>query len=93
LSRSDFSALVFKVRFYACCFLFFVIKKQISNRATNTIVYIVELDRFSELGFKILATNRTHRFLKSKGIETERILKMREGRPNIIDAIKTIKPS
>ncbi len=44
--------------------------------------------RFSELGFKILATNGTHRFLKSKGIETERILKMREGRPNIIDAIK-----
>ncbi len=40
------------------------------------------------LGFKIKATNGTHRFLADHGIESERILKMHEGRPNIADAIK-----
>jgi carbamoyl-phosphate synthase large subunit len=43
---------------------------------------------FSELGFKIKATEGTHRFLADKGVKTERILKMHEGRPNIVDAIK-----
>jgi carbamoyl-phosphate synthase large subunit len=43
---------------------------------------------FVELGFKIKATHGTHRFLADKGIKTEPILKMHEGRPNIVDAIK-----
>ncbi|MHC4334413.1 MAG: hypothetical protein ACYSUP_10090, partial [Planctomycetota bacterium] len=30
----------------------------------------------------------THRLLADKGIECEHILKMHEGRPNIVDAIK-----
>jgi carbamoyl-phosphate synthase large subunit len=41
-----------------------------------------------QLGFKIIATNGTHRFLKECGIDAKRILKMHEGRPNIVDAIK-----
>ena len=41
-----------------------------------------------QLGFKIIATNGTHRFLKECGIDSKRILKMHEGRPNIVDAIK-----
>jgi carbamoyl-phosphate synthase large subunit len=50
---------------------------------------VVEVAKgFAELGFKIKATNGTHRFLAEKGIETESILKMHEGRPNIVDAIK-----
>lgn len=44
--------------------------------------------RFLELGFKIKATRGTHRFLMENGIEAERIDKMHEGRPNIVDAIK-----
>ena len=44
--------------------------------------------QFKELGFTIKATGKTHEFLKQKGIETEHILKMHEGRPNIVDAIK-----
>jgi carbamoyl-phosphate synthase large subunit len=44
--------------------------------------------QFAELGFSIKTTEGTHRFLKEKGIETEHILKMHEGRPNIVDAIK-----
>jgi carbamoyl-phosphate synthase large subunit len=43
---------------------------------------------FQKLGFKIKTTNGTHRFLEKKGLKTEHILKMHEGRPNIVDAIK-----
>jgi carbamoyl-phosphate synthase large subunit len=43
---------------------------------------------FDKLGFTIRTTEGTHRFLAGKGIKTEPILKMHEGRPNIIDAIK-----
>jgi len=43
---------------------------------------------FKRMGFKIKATNGTHRFLTQQGIESELILKMHEGRPNIVDSIK-----
>jgi len=43
--------------------------------------------RFAELGFKIKATNGTQAFLAEAGIESEPVVKMREGRPNIADAI------
>ncbi|MBQ8568250.1 MAG: carbamoyl-phosphate synthase large subunit [Oscillospiraceae bacterium] len=41
----------------------------------------------SEDGFKILATGNTYETIKEAGIETEKILKLSEGRPNILDAI------
>jgi carbamoyl-phosphate synthase large subunit len=40
------------------------------------------------LGFRILATSGTHRFLKDEGIESTRINKVLEGRPHIVDSIK-----
>ncbi len=43
--------------------------------------------QFAELGFKILATQGTHEFLTGKDINTQLILKMYEGRPNIVDAV------
>jgi carbamoyl-phosphate synthase large subunit len=43
--------------------------------------------QFANLGFKIKATQGTNQFLASQGIESELILKMHEGRPNIVDAI------
>ncbi len=43
---------------------------------------------FQKLGFKIKATEGTYKFLTSRGVKAERILKMYEGRPNIVDAIK-----
>jgi carbamoyl-phosphate synthase large subunit len=50
---------------------------------------VLEVARhFAELGFKIKATNGTRRFLAEQGIESEHILKLQEGRPNIVDAIK-----
>ena len=43
--------------------------------------------RFADLGFKIRATAGTHALLTGEGIAAEPIAKMREGRPNIADAI------
>ncbi len=39
-------------------------------------------------GFKLLCTAGTSRYLKEKGIENETVLKVVEGRPNIVDKIK-----
>ncbi len=50
---------------------------------------VLEVARqFDKLGFNIKATNGTHKFLAGHGIESEPILKMYEGRPNIVDGIK-----
>lgn len=43
---------------------------------------------FRDMGFKILSTGGTRDFLAEHGIEAEAILKVHEGRPNIVDAIK-----
>ena len=40
------------------------------------------------LGFRIIATSGTQRYLKEHGVETEKINKVLEGRPHIVDAIK-----
>ncbi len=40
------------------------------------------------LGFTIVATEGTQRFLRSHGLEVEKILKLHEGRPHVVDAIK-----
>ncbi len=45
--------------------------------------------QFEKLGFKIKATENTLKLLTDHGIKAERILKMYEGRPNIVDAIKS----
>ncbi|MHC4195513.1 MAG: carbamoyl-phosphate synthase large subunit [Planctomycetota bacterium] len=43
---------------------------------------------FDMLGFKIMATEGTFKYLSQKGVNAQSILKVYEGRPNIIDAIK-----
>jgi len=43
---------------------------------------------FAELGFTILATDGTSRFLTEHGIPNTKILKIVEGRPNVIDYIR-----
>ena len=66
----------------------------------TVLITVSELDRpavlevarqFDKLGFKIRATNGTHRFFAEHDIESEHILKMHEGRPNIVDAIKNFE--
>jgi len=43
---------------------------------------------FQNLGFQIRATEGTCQFLLKQGLKAEPILKMHEGRPNIVDCIK-----
>ena len=44
--------------------------------------------KLAGLGFKLLATGGTHKVLAEAGIKADRVNKIKEGRPNIIDAIK-----
>ena len=43
---------------------------------------------FRDLGFKILTTEGTHGYLASIGVESEKVNKIHEGRPNLSDAMK-----
>jgi carbamoyl-phosphate synthase large subunit len=58
----------------------------VSTRERPAVLEVAK--EFDKLGFKIKATNGTHQFLAEHGIESEKILKMHEGRPNIVDGIK-----
>ncbi|MBX6425122.1 MAG: carbamoyl-phosphate synthase large subunit [Variibacter sp.] len=50
---------------------------------------IVETMRLlARLGFKVIATGGTQRFLAENGVAAEKINKVLEGRPHIVDAIK-----
>ena len=42
---------------------------------------------FEALGFKIIATGGTYDLLTKNGIKAEKICKLQQGRPNILDAI------
>ncbi|MGD2174669.1 MAG: carbamoyl-phosphate synthase large subunit, partial [Candidatus Brocadiaceae bacterium] len=42
---------------------------------------------FADMGFDLIATEGTAAFLRDNGMECERINKVREGRPHIVDAI------
>jgi carbamoyl-phosphate synthase large subunit len=44
--------------------------------------------RIAGLGFRVLATGGTQRFLRENGVEAEKINKVLEGRPHIEDAIR-----
>ncbi len=43
--------------------------------------------RFHELGFQLFATEGTARYLRGRGIPTQRVFKVHEGRPHAIDLI------
>ena len=58
----------------------------VSDRDKNGVMEVAR--RFHELGFTIKATAGTGKLLSAQGIPVEIILKMHEGRPNIVDAIK-----
>ncbi len=45
--------------------------------------------RFRDLGFRIMATEGTHRFLKEKGIDAVSVSKLGVVRPNLVDAVKS----
>jgi len=58
----------------------------VADRDKNTILPVAK--RFKQLGFDILATEGTSKFLAESGIENTLVKKLHEGRPNIADAIK-----
>jgi carbamoyl-phosphate synthase large subunit len=43
---------------------------------------------FEAMGFRILATSGTLHYLEENGVQAERALKVKEGRPNVVDEIK-----
>jgi carbamoyl-phosphate synthase large subunit len=50
---------------------------------------VVETTRLlASLGFKIRATGGTARFLENAGVEAQRVNKVSEGRPHVVDFIK-----
>jgi len=57
----------------------------VADRDKTAVVEVAR--RFAELGFRIKATQGTLAALEAHGIRAELILKMREGRPNLADAM------
>lgn len=64
----------------------------------NVLITVTDADKpsileparlFRELGFGILATRGTHRFLTQNGIEAKEVKKLGFGRPDLSDSIKT----
>jgi carbamoyl-phosphate synthase large subunit len=71
--------------------------QQTLPREGTVLITVSDLDRpavlevaqqFHQLGFKIMATTGTNKFLADQGIPSEAVLKLHEGRPNIVDIIK-----
>jgi carbamoyl-phosphate synthase large subunit len=58
----------------------------VNDRDKQAVVSIVK--DLQELGLGIVATSGTRRVLKEHGIDVELVLKVHEGRPNIIDSMK-----
>src|SRR5882724_6631055 len=51
--------------------------------------HVVEIaQRYLDLGFKIVATHGTADVLQNAGVGCERVFKVKEGRPNVVDLIK-----
>ena len=44
--------------------------------------------KFVELGFSLVATHGTAKILEDAGLQVERVYKVKEGRPNVVDLIK-----
>jgi carbamoyl-phosphate synthase large subunit len=60
----------------------------VSVRDQDKARIVSAVKRLADLGFKILATGGTQRYLAEQGIEATKINKVQEGRPHIEDAIR-----
>jgi carbamoyl-phosphate synthase large subunit len=60
-----------------------------NDRDKTAVVPIVK--EFIDMGFLVIATEGTRRTLKENGLDVELILKLHEGRPHVLDAIKNRK--
>ncbi|HEY9906688.1 MAG TPA: carbamoyl-phosphate synthase large subunit [Thermosynechococcaceae cyanobacterium] len=57
-----------------------------SERTKAAVVPIVK--DFLDLGFKVIATEGTRKILRESNLDVELVLKLHEGRPNVLDAVK-----
>jgi carbamoyl-phosphate synthase large subunit len=55
----------------------------VNSRDKGNVTPIIR--RFHDLGFRIIATEGTNRYLRARGIPSEQVFKVGEGRPNIVD--------
>jgi carbamoyl-phosphate synthase large subunit len=60
----------------------------VSVRDVDKIRIVPTMKMLSDMGFSILATGGTARYLVEQGIAAQKINKVSEGRPHIVDAIK-----
>lgn len=60
----------------------------VSVRDQDKARIVSPVKRLADLGFKVLATGGTQRYLAEQGIEAAKINKVQEGRPHIEDAIR-----
>jgi len=60
----------------------------VSMREDDKIRILPSIKILQELGFEIIATSGTQRFLAEHGVSAEVINKVLEGRPHVVDAIK-----
>ncbi len=58
----------------------------IADRDKDKIVEVAK--NFRDMGFGIVSTGGTNKFLATHGIESDEVLKIHEGRPNIVDLLK-----
>ncbi|MGK7912171.1 MAG: carbamoyl-phosphate synthase large subunit [Synechococcus sp.] len=58
----------------------------VSDRDKSAVVDLAK--ELLELGFSLISTEGTQKFLSARGLKVERILKLHEGRPHVVDAIK-----
>ena len=60
----------------------------VSMRDDDKPKIVESVQSLKKIGFKIIATSGTQKFLDEKGIECTKVNKVLEGRPHIVDAIK-----
>jgi carbamoyl-phosphate synthase large subunit len=60
----------------------------ISVKDKDKPIILPAVQKFIELGFKLIGTNGTAKYYKEHGIPMNRIFKVGEGRPDIVDMIK-----
>jgi carbamoyl-phosphate synthase large subunit len=60
----------------------------VSVRDGDKVKILPSVKRLADLGFRVLATGGTQRFLAENGVAAEKINKVLEGRPHIEDAIR-----
>mgnify|MGYP000259438953 CR=1 FL=1 len=60
----------------------------ISVREVDKPLIVAPARQLSDMGFRLIATGGTCSYLQSQGLEVERVNKVLEGRPHIVDAMK-----